>query len=507
MDNGYKNLKVYYGDIHNHCGISYGQGKIEDAFKNARLQLDFCSVTGHGCWADMPRYEKRLKTLVNYHKKGFAKLKKNWKDVKRVTEANNHDGEFVTFLGYEWHCMRSGDYTIIYKGSEGDIILAKTLADLKKVLIKKKKAGIDAIVMPHHISYPAGYRGINWMDFTSNFCPVVEIISMHGCSESDDAPYPPLHTMGPRDYQGTAQYGLSLGHIFGFCGNTDHHSAHPGSYGCGRTGVWADVLTRGGIWEAIQSRRTYALTGDRIDLQFSVNGNPMGRVIHERTIEREIRISAIGGGPINYAEIIKNNKVVYRIDAADHGTPYPVGMVKGKLFVEVGWGRKIEQRWNVKIELDSGEIIDVEPRFRGEYVAGPKNRKGGEYQYSAWQQKDKRTVQFKTKTNGNPTVLTNASQGMLVEIEMPAKGKIIANINGKRVEYTLRELFIGSRSGYLGGFVTAAYRFHRVFRPKEYEWHFVFHDVAAKIQGYDFYYVRVCQKNGQWAWSSPIWVA
>lgn len=194
MSKGYEYLKAYYGDIHNHCGISYGHGTLEDAFANARLQLDFCSVTGHGHWPDMPRDEERLKDIVEYHEKGFARLHDKWEYVKDVTEDNNKDGEFVTFLSYEWHCMRSGDHTIIYKGSEGDIIPAATLVDLKKAFSERKRKGLDAIAMPHHIGYPTGYRGINWSDFTSDFSPIVEIISMHGCSESDDAPYPPLTT-------------------------------------------------------------------------------------------------------------------------------------------------------------------------------------------------------------------------------------------------------------------------------------------------------------------------
>ena len=103
MVSGYEKFNVYYGDIHNHCGISYGHGTIEDAFANARLQLDFCSVTGHGYWPDMPRGEERLKGIVEYHEEGFAKLRKGWEKVKAVTESNNKDGEFVTFLSYEWH--------------------------------------------------------------------------------------------------------------------------------------------------------------------------------------------------------------------------------------------------------------------------------------------------------------------------------------------------------------------------------------------------------------------
>ena len=34
-------LNVYVGDIHNHCGISYGYGSIENAVEFARSQLDF----------------------------------------------------------------------------------------------------------------------------------------------------------------------------------------------------------------------------------------------------------------------------------------------------------------------------------------------------------------------------------------------------------------------------------------------------------------------------------
>jgi len=507
MNKEYEDLKVYYGDIHNHCGISYGHGTLEDAFANACLQLDFCSVTGHGYWPDMPRDEERLKDIVEYHENGFAKLRDKWEYVKEVTGANNNDDEFVTFLSYEWHCMRSGDHTIIYKGSEGDIIPAPTLVDLKKALEERQHNGIDAIVMPHHISYPTGYRGINWADFTSDFSPVVETISMHGCSESDDAPYPPLHTMGPRDHNSTAQHGLSLGHIFGFVGNTDHHSAHPGSYGCGRMGVWAKSLTREGIWEAIKARRTYALTGDKIELQFSVNGRAMGSVIPEHTVERNIEVSVVGGGPIDYVELVKNNRAIHRMSATDCEIPKPGDMIRTKLFIEVGWGKKIEQRWDVHLELDSGKLTAVEPRFRGEYVVAPKEDVEGEYQYSSWQREGERAVRFKTRTNGNPTVLTNASQGMMLGVEMPVDGKVIAHINGKKVEYALGELLTGSRAGYLGGFVTAAYRFHRAPMPEEYTWHLNLQDIATETSGYDFYYVRVCQKNGQWAWSSPIWVA
>jgi len=47
MPHAYTDRTVYYGDLHNHCGSSYGHGSLEDAYRNARLQLDFASVTPH----------------------------------------------------------------------------------------------------------------------------------------------------------------------------------------------------------------------------------------------------------------------------------------------------------------------------------------------------------------------------------------------------------------------------------------------------------------------------
>ena len=70
----YQDLHVYYGDLHNHCNISYGHGDLEEAYANARLQLDFASVTGHAHWPDMPPAEGRLKYLAEYHQRGFERL-------------------------------------------------------------------------------------------------------------------------------------------------------------------------------------------------------------------------------------------------------------------------------------------------------------------------------------------------------------------------------------------------------------------------------------------------
>ena len=276
---GYEGLQVYHGDLHAHSEVGYGRGSVEDAYENARLQLDFASVTAHAYWHDIPQDESRLQGVVAYHQEGFQRAARLWSDLQDATAAAHKHGEFVTFLSFEWHSMRHGDYNVYFRGAQGDIIPADSLEELRRHLRRLAQQGVDCFLIPHHIGYRSGYRGIQWDDFTSEFSPVVEVYSTHGLAESDDGPFPYLIPMGPRDGRSTAQYGWEEGHVFGLIGSTDHHGAHPGSYGHGRMAVWARELGRDGIWEAIASRRTYALTGDRIDLAFAINGQPMGSIL------------------------------------------------------------------------------------------------------------------------------------------------------------------------------------------------------------------------------------
>jgi hypothetical protein len=109
----YSGLTAYYGDLHNHCDISYGHGTLEDAYLNAREQLDFCSVTGHALWPDMPEPDDSIRYVIDFHKEGLARVRERWREVQRTTEAHHQDGEFVTFLSFEMHSCADGDYTVL----------------------------------------------------------------------------------------------------------------------------------------------------------------------------------------------------------------------------------------------------------------------------------------------------------------------------------------------------------------------------------------------------------
>lgn len=498
--------QVYYGDIHNHCGISYGHGPLEDALANARQQLDFCSVTGHAHWPDMPVEPGRLEGLVQYHLDGFAKLADNWPRVLDTMNEANAPGRFVTFPSFEWHNMRSGDYAIYYRDGVGELLRPDSIEELHAQLGALDGEDVAVMANPHHIGYHRGSRGINWDHYDSRFAPVVEMMSMHGCAESDASPKPYLHTMGPCEHTSTMQYGLAQGHVFGVVGSTDHHSAHPGSYGHGRMGVWAEALTREAVWDAIFARRAYALTGDRIALDFQLNGKPMGSVLEEADPSRHVSVTVKGGAAIDYVEALRNNRVIHRHSPAPRGEAPIAGTVRARVLLELGWGeRGVTTQWDTRFGIEGGSVLSVEPRFRGSEIVAPQDQEPDAYAFSTCERIGPCEVRVRTRTDANPTTSTPGVQGVCLEVAMPHDGRVFADFGSKRVSQPLAELVAGSRTGYLGGFVSPAYRFARAALSDEYETAFEFTDRRADATTRDWYYVRVRQTNGQWAWSSPIW--
>lgn len=499
---------LYFGDIHNHCAVGYGHGTIEEAFQNARLQLDFACVTCHAWWPDLPDDEPRLAGVAQYHRDGFAVTARLWPHVQDLVRVNYEPGRFVTFLGHEWHNGAVGDHNVYYRDGVGEILRAANLEEMRRIMRGLRDQGIAVMLLPHHIGYHQGYRGINWAAFTPEFSPVVEIMSMHGAAESPEAPRPYLHTMGPRNWESTYQYGLAQGHIVGVKGSTDHHSGHPGSYGHGRLAVWAEGLTREAIWAAIQARRTYALTGDNIRLAYTLNGAPLGSVLAP-TPARAIEVSVEGGSAIDYVEVLHNNRVIER--RSHHELVRAAGAAAGagpyKVHVEVGWAeRGIDVDWQVALEVVGGDLLAVEPRFRGHEIVAPQAEEQMAYAFSDWQRVGDAGVRFTTRTWGNPTTTTASTQGICLTIAgQPGTTTLRGTINGQSVTVPLARLLVGPLSGYLGGFLTPCYYFHRAIPQAEYSARLAFTHHSPSPQR-DWYHVRVRQTNDQWAWSSPIWV-
>lgn len=490
-------LVPLYGDIHNHSDLSYGHGRFSDALARAAQQLDFVSITGHAHWPDMPVDDPSVAHIVDFHVKGFAKLRAGWQAHFDALQAASQPG-FTVFPGYEIHSCADGDYTIVYADLDAHPLhLADTPEELRVVLADAK--GNRALAFPHHIGYRVGARGINWATFDARLSPFVEMLSMHGCAETSEADRGYLHSMGPVDGHSTMSHGLALGHIFGIVGNTDHHSAWPGSYGHGRMAVYARGRGRDDIWQGFWDRRTNALTGDNIHLLAAVGDVAQGGIVAPGAAS--LRIEAVAGGFIDSIDIIRNGRLWHRI--SPEITPAPISEVPETiLYLELGWGaRRSLHHWEGTLRIEGGEILSVEPRFRGAEVVSPLEGQDGGVALPVLRQ-DGAGVRFAVTAEANPNNFTSASQGIALRLRLEPESVIHARLSGQDVSIPAARLFEGAKSGNLGAIDTPAWRFHALPRPHQWQWAGQL-PLGMLSEGENLY-LRLRQAGGQMAWTSPI---
>lgn len=289
-------LSLYVGDLHCHDFLSEAEGYPDEVYRWAveDRRLDFVSVVpqSHG-WHD----------------------NETWTVVKYLNERYLREGEFVTFLGFEWQHTGYGDKVIHYLGGDRPYLPVDDERYGSAEKLYAALRGSDAIVISHHPCYPAG----SWCSSTdfdaidTDVERLVELWSMHGSSEGHDPDDRPLRKLDPERLVSAA---LRRGVRLGFVAGSDTHSGRPGgsakepmAYWGGLAAVWAEDLTRRGLFEALRARRTYALTRARIVLKMAVNGAPMGAEI-PASEGAEIRIDVWAPGSIRKVEVLKNTKLL-----------------------------------------------------------------------------------------------------------------------------------------------------------------------------------------------------
>ncbi len=99
--------------------------------------------------------------------------------------------------------------------------------------------------------------------------------------------------------KGVYQNALKNGHKLGVFASSDHISTHA-SFG----GVYVEKFTREGIIEALNARRTVAGT-DKIFLEFSCNGKPLGSIFESTALPR-LEISVSGTAALKRVTLLRN---------------------------------------------------------------------------------------------------------------------------------------------------------------------------------------------------------
>lgn len=493
-------MALYWGDLHNHCGITYGYGSQANALRRAAAHLDFCAVTGHAMWPDIMERNPDTAFTIDFHEVGFKKLRDNWENVRAEVAEANKDG-LVTFQAYEMHSSLYGDHHIVSPSDELPLVYRDSPAALREA------AAVPAITVAHHIGYTPGYRGINWDLYNENTTPLVEVCSKHGCGMSETAPYAYYHNMGPRDTHNTVYEGLRRGNHFGFVGSTDHHAGYPGSYGDGKLAVLAEEKTRAAIWDALQKRHTYAVTGDRIECDFRLNDGVMGDIL-PLTHDRKIRWSVKAGYEIDKTVLYKNLKPVQVV--CGEMLPPCEKDTRFKFRVEMGWGNNTEEgyRWDGAVRVQGGKLVGAEPCFRGRSILAPSTT--DTTGYDDVNDLDNRILTnteeectWQCFTLKNVSTLHPSTCAVVLEVEGTKDTQVTINVNGHERTCTLGELCEYGYSEHMKPWHSQAYKVHRAISSSQYAVENTFMDTDNAPA---FYHLEVSQKNMQYAFVTPIWV-
>jgi len=356
----YSHFKLLFGDIHGHsnlslCGVCRGR-KLHgsDCYIHGSVLGDYSEPVDTAESVDL--YYERAKEELNLDfaaltDHDFSMTDEMWRFIIDKASEWYSPGRFTTFNAYEWTSLAYGHRNVYFLDDNpplfrcveyGSTPSKKRGMNPLELWGNIERSGSTAITIPHHPSltqFP-----VDWSYYSEKFDRLVEIVSIWGvfeyygnffqCITSDNL---------PRFFAVDA---LERGYKLGFIGGGDTHDCYPGTkfraimkrntwglmlinslstgytryflhnpMGAGLAAVYAEENTRESIFEALYSRRAYAVVGARIQLRFTLNDSLMGEEILLRDPNEPIEISAeaLGEDRIDSLEVIKNGRVIHRV--------------------------------------------------------------------------------------------------------------------------------------------------------------------------------------------------
>jgi hypothetical protein len=251
----------------------------------------------------------------------------------------------------------------------------------------------------------------------------------------------------------------------------------------GLTCILAQELTREGIWEALQARRTYATTGERMYLTVRSRGHDMGEEF-TTTEPPELEVAVRGTKPLHSVEVVRGKQPVYQHKLFKKG-----GYLPDRL--RLAWsGARITSRdrhtnWDGKLHIDRGSFRDVQ-----EFAFD--NRRQG-------------VTGFLPTEIGWHSYTSGDVDGLLVDVNATADSRLKFTSGPCTFEFTLGEVQQGPIVEEAGGVNQRVEVSLAPAGPGPQSVEFSFVDEEAE-PGLNRYYVRVMQEDGEQAWTSPMYI-
>ena len=310
---------LVYGNLHEHsnssnCWPAGNDGTLHDDYRFGLFSegYDFVGMTDHGASTSEVHWRKNI----------------------RIADFYNDPGFFVGIPATEWTLQSNpdfegispgcGHYNVIFATSEDarmyirnkqEIISAKcpetTVAPELWDLLRKRK--IDCTTIPHH---PADkVHPVDWDVYDEEYVRVVEMFQCRGNAEYPGCPREiNLKRHTPSKYKKTyINYALKeKKYKMGFIASGDHNSM-----GVGVAALWIKELSRKGIMDALKNRRCFATTGDKIILDFRINGYISDTVVNTKMAPK-LFVNIKADHELEKIEILRNSILIQEFSSPDN---------------------------------------------------------------------------------------------------------------------------------------------------------------------------------------------
>ena len=418
-----------------------------------------------------------------------------WDGIQKTTREFNSPGRFIVFPGYEWSgtSSRGGDHNVIYYLEDQALYhsayeehdLRGYDPDMDRYTVDSLVASLDSnnvFLMPH-----IGGRRANLDYFDANFMPIIEIYSDHGQFE--------WFLKEALDRGLKVGFAASSDDVYGKLGDSIPGVGLFAVHG-GITCAYAKELSREGIWEAIQARRVYGTTGERMQVRFKAGDHWLGEEVHIRE-PMTFSVESSGTAGIERVDLFRGTKIAYT---------YKPKPKNPKELLKVIWrGAASKERgrqtvWQGTISLSTGSIKNVSP-YRLDYPS------------EKYSQRDEVTIAFDTITAGDEDGIVldveKAENAILTfESTLSARSQFgEGNNTNKSISFSIPVRDISNEDfTHTAGGVDREVVVRKV--GSEYPRIVRFNWTENNIQDQTTaYWVRVLQEDGATAWSSPIFVS
>ena len=204
-----------------------------------------------------------------------------WDLSQNIADGYYRPGKFTTFFAYEW-TPGIMHHIILYKERGLSVFDRRAYPDLPSLWKAFDQQGKPVLCIPH-VTWNFEDHTI-WDHINNTYRRLGEIYSLwNGRFLIQPGDEPQRFELG-KDNKWSYQHAWQKGHKLGVIGSTDNHLSQPGAnnytiytqHAGGLAVALSHENNREQLWEAMDNRRTYATTGTRIYIDFTVDGHPMG---------------------------------------------------------------------------------------------------------------------------------------------------------------------------------------------------------------------------------------